>query len=556
MSSEPAQLPVTVAPDPGEAIDGYLERLAAANGMTRPRMARRIRAGSANTTFLTIAPAPELLAHVAALGAVDGAALRAVTLASMPGIDATGLDPARRSTWRTVAARGWPPEHGTALCPPCLAEGGIWRLAWRHPWVTVCARHQVWLLGACPTCRRRFRSHRTPLRPLDADTGTCGNPAGTRGRNCPQPLDDLPEELAPAEALGMQQRIDTALAGRPVLVLGTPVEPNTYLTELRALTVLLLHLATQTGAENLVGWAHLARADRDRSRGGHGARWGLVPPADRVLRGSALATADTVLRQARLDSAADALHSWTQLTPNRPDGQLGWLADHTTMTPTLTRLVMAATAARRRLATLLDTTPLLGPGDRLPIKGIAQVLPADAYALHLARMLDVTDRTGRLFAALCLARRHTDTRTWGDAAQVLGLPAETGVRTARACSADLLVRPDLLVTALDHVAQELDLVDYRAREKAVRHLAGSSIWYRPWARAHHPGSHAASRVYAITFLWTEYAHGHLDTSPGWQHHPDHRARARFRRYTSRLTPTATDALIDIAERTTQDRRTS
>ena len=382
------------------------------------------------------------------------------------------------------------------------------------------------------------------MRPVDAPAGTCGNPAGTRGRNCSQPLAELGPTRAPAVVLSAQRRIDIAIAGGTVTILGTAADGTDYLAELKALTVLVLHLATQSGAETLASWTTRARADRERSAGNHGARWALAPPADLDLRGSALAVADAILSRPDVDAAADDLHQWTELTPLRPDGELGWLADHTTMTPTLTRLVMAATASRRRIATILDADP---PA-RLPGSALPQVLPTGLHDAYLAGMLGVTDRTGRLFASLCLARRCAGARTWAAAATVLGLPAETGTKTARACSADLLVRPDRFVKALDDLATHLDpAIDYRAREAAIRCLARGTAWYRPWARTHHPGSHDASHGYAVTWLWTEYAHGHLDASPGWQHPPDCVDRGRYRHYAKRLTPTARTALVDIAQ---------
>lgn len=545
MSAELARLPVTCVPVPGEALDGYLERLAAANGMDHPRLVNSIRVGGVTTAFLTTAPDSRLLGSIATLA--DLPDLTAVSvLAGLPGIDTRDLDPVNKRTWRNVAARGWPPECGTAVCPLCLAADGMWQLSWRHPWVTACVRHRVWLLGSCPTCRRRFRAHRTPLRPADAPAGTCGNPAGARGRNCPQPLDELTTEPAPEGVLEAQRRIDTALAGSAVSVLGVLTDPESYLAELKALTVLLLHLAIQPGGEVLVDWAQSARIDRNRSAQGRGARWGLAPPADLMLRGSVLAVADAVLRAAALGTAAEALHPWTELTPPTNDGQLGWLADHTTMTPTLTRLVMSATAARRRIATLLDHPP----ARRRPVTVIPQVLPADIYAVRMRGLLDVADRTGRLYASLCLARRHTGARTWAEAAFVLGLPAEIGVKTARACSANVVVRPDRFVSALDDLAEQLDVcVDYRAREDVVRRLASKTTWHRRWAHTHHPGSRATSRGHAVTWLWTEYAHGHLDTSPGWPRPPDRTDRARFRRYANRLSTAATNALIGVAATT-------
>ncbi|KRF20116.1 hypothetical protein ASG90_19370 [Nocardioides sp. Soil797] len=548
------RLPVSVAPVAGEALDGYLERLAAANGMDHPDLVNRIRAGGATTAFLTTAPASRLLDTIATLADLPDPNGPSV-LAGLPGINTPDLDPTNKRTWRNVAAPGWPPEHGSALCPLCVTGDGVWRLAWRHPWVTACARHGVRLLGSCPTCRRRFRAHRTPLRPVDAPAGTCGNPAGVRGHNCPQPLDELATEPASEAVLEAQRRIDTALAGSAVPVLDAPTDPETYLAELKALTVLLLHLAIQPGGDELAEWAHPARIDRSRSASGRGARWGLAPPADLNLRGSVLAAADEILRQPSLDAGADLLHPWTERTPAQSDGQLGWLADHTTMTPTLTRLVMAATASRRCLSTLLDHDPPAPLANWV----VPQLVPADVYDAHLGRALDVSARIGRLFASLCLARRHAGAPTWGAAATALGLPAEAGVKTARACSADLLVRPDAFVSALDDLAAQLDRrVDYRARENVIRGLADATGWYRPWTRIHHPGSRETSCGYAVTWLWTEYAHGHIDTSPGWQSPPDHIDRARYRRYASRLSETATTALIGIAttKASAPDRRTA
>jgi hypothetical protein len=342
-----------------------------------------------------------------------------------------------------------------------------------------------------------------------------------------------------------QHRIDAAIGGQRVVILGDALNPNDYLCELKALTVLLLHLAAQPAGEQRAEWAHLARTDHTRSAGPRGARWGLAPPADLQLRGQAIAASDQILRAASLDAAADQLHPWTDLTPATNDGQLGWLADHTTMTPTLSRLVMAATATRRRLATLLDTSV-----GALPLTAIPQVTPAGVYDSHVSGMLDVTARTGRLFVSLCLARQDLANLTWAEAAVALGLPPELGTKTARACSADLLVSAPDFIAALVRVADDLDTrVDYRAGEDAVRRLARTRGWYRSWARRHLPGSHTTSQQYAVTWLWTEYAHGHIDTSPGWQHPPDRHDRAHYRAFAGRLNEAATDALTELVPST-------
>lgn len=547
-------LPITLTPVPGEAIDGYLERLAAHNGYSNPAFINAL-VDRSEPAILTIAPGPRLLDRLGQLSDQSPSSLHAATLGALPGIATVGDEDAAQGAvrvWRRTAAQGWSPEHGTAICPRCLTADEIWRIGWRHPWVTTCLTHECWLVSNCPTCDRRFRSGRTPLRSIDADTEACGNPSGARGRSCPQRLHDVAVERAPDHVLTSARRIDSALNARAIDVLGEPVAATTYLTDLRALTVLLLHLATQLGGEQLAPWADIARADQSRSSGDRGARWGLAPPSDRRLRGEALAAADEILRAASIDVAADRLHPWTEVTPRTPDGQLGWLADHTSMTPLLSRLVMAATASRRRLATLLDASA--GP---LPVTAIPQVVPAEVYARHFSGMLDVADRTGRLFVALCLARQHRRKGNWAEVAAALGLAPDTGTKTARACSADLMAATRDFIAALARAASDLDpTIDYRDREDVVRQLARHHGWYRPWARNHLPGSHATSQHYAVAWLWTDYAHGHIATSPGWQHPPDRHDRAHYRAYTGRLDPAATKALTALMHDMTGARRTA
>ncbi|MFC7502655.1 hypothetical protein, partial [Nocardioides sp. GCM10030258] len=163
----------------------------------------------------------------------------------------------------------------------------------------------------------------------------------------------------------------------------------------------------------------------------------------------------------------------------------------------------------------------------------------------------------RLFVALCLTRQHLRNLTWAQAASALGLPPELGSKTARACSADLLVSGGDFIAALTRVANELDpAVDYRARENAVRRLLRRRGWYRPWARIHLPASHTASQQYAVTWLWTEYTHGHIDTSPGWQHPPKSHERAHYRSYAGRLDQAATDALTLLVQSTAVAKRST
>ena len=83
-----------------------------------------------------------------------------------------------------------------------------------------------------------------------------------------------------------------------------------------------------------------------------------------------------------------------------PDGQLGWLADHTRMSPLLTSVAMAATATdagSRRCSTNQRPRPSA-------MAAIPKLVPEVLYLRCVVGMLDVTQAVGRQYVALCLAR--------------------------------------------------------------------------------------------------------------------------------------------------------
>ncbi|OFE18376.1 hypothetical protein BA895_12145 [Humibacillus sp. DSM 29435] len=337
-------LPTTIDLRPGEALDGYLERVADVNYLTTAHLLTQVRARADTTRFLMLAPSPATLRTLAAITGETVEHLQEATLARYDGnaLDLTGLDPQRQSSFRTVAARGWLPGHGTQICPACLAETGTWAIAWRLPTSTVCDRHGTYLLAACPGCHRPFRDQRhSHLRAVGATT-RCGNPLGEGPRaQCQLALTTLKAPPADPECLARHQRQVLAGSGLPVTVFGEPARPLEYAATLQALTVLLLHVASATTTpHDLPAWtAHLAADGDTRPH-----RWALHPPADPAVRSRALTTADTLLSTPDIDTAAAVFTTWCEKVPVTPDGRLGWLADHTRMTPTLTRLVMATHA--------------------------------------------------------------------------------------------------------------------------------------------------------------------------------------------------------------------
>jgi len=406
------------------------------------------------------------------------------------GIDLTGLDHDDRNSYRAIAARGWAPAHGTQICPACLADGGSWRTVWRLLIVTACTTHGTQLIASCPSCGRRFRDqHHSHLRRVGAAT-VCGNPLGQGPtRQCGHDLTTITTHPADPATLATQQRVDAALQGQQIRVLGQPATPAAYLTDLRHLTTLLLHLAEQPGALRLADWAVGLHAETARRTGTRGPRWGLRPPDNPLLRGRAIGTADGVLTGRDLEEAARSLVPWIDLTPRTIEGALGWLADRTVMTPTLTRLVMAARASHRRLSHHLDTLDpdrQNGAMVRLDTRLIPQVIPEPLYREHLVGAFDSGEVTVRLFASLCLARMKPDVTSWAAAAHALGLPPDVGVLTGRICSSSTRIDNNDWTDRLHRVATDLPGQDYRLLEVKLWGLNNQTGWFDQWRRGCRP----------------------------------------------------------------------
>ena len=554
-----AALPVSVAPQPGESIESWLEHLADANGLTTAQLLALARRRGVSTRYLTLAPSPGTVARLARLARVNEEQVHAATLAAFDGtaLNLTGIDQTDPHSYRQVAARGWTPAHGTQICPACLADTGTWKTAWRLLLVTACTGHQHVLVAECPSCRRPFRDqHHSHLRRVGA-TPVCGNPLGQGPvQQCQHDLTAIAAAPAASDILATQARIDAALAAQPVTVLGHRAEPATYLTDLRHLTTLLLHLAGQPGADALAEWVpDLAAITADRTST-RGPRWGLRPPDDPRLRGRALATADAILTADNLDAEGVLLTPWTELAPTTNEGPLGWLADRTVMTPTVTRLVMAARAPHRRLSHHLDTPRPDGARQPINLLVIPQVIPHEQYVEHLAGACDSSEATVRLFASLSLARLHPGITSWADAAEALGMPGPMGVRCARACSAKMRVSADEWEARIRRAGQQVRHRDYRATEAEIQHRLGMTQWFEEWARQFRPGTHHSSWPYGLTWQWVHVAHAHLDLSPAWRvTKPTAKDRARYRHFEASLDETQQYELGHVLSKVRAQRRT-
>lgn len=535
MPAEQRALPVTVALEPGEALDGYLERVAAANHLPTSTLHGMIRSRAA-TRFLMLRPAADLVATLNQLLGLTPSQVTASTLECFDGtaLDLRDLTAADRYTYRHVAARGWAAAHGSQICPKCLADQGIWKVRWRTPYSAICVNHGTYLLVRCPGCDRPFRDqHHSPLRAVGA-AATCGNPTANRRRHsqCEIDLAVLPTVDARQSEIAAQARIDAALNGSDIVMLSEPVDPTDYLRELRALANLLWHLAAQPRVHpcDEPAWITATQRAAQHRTGQRGPRWAMRPPDDPIARAGGLAAADTVLTDPDITAASDRLTPWLECAPAVSEGALGWLADRTQMTAQLSRLVVTSRAPHRRLSHLLDNAPQLRP-----VAFVPQVIPEPIFQRHLCTLFHSSPATVRLFAAICLARAADGVTSWAEAGTALGLPPELAVRTARACSARARRPPSEIVAALNVVAGDLPRNHYRAMETKVQSLRRRRTWFENFKNSR-PGTRPTSRIYAITWLWDHVAYGLMGTSPAWSEQPSLRQRNSYRQFAESLKP--------------------
>jgi hypothetical protein len=229
-------MPLVPMPAEGEALTGYLDRVAAANGQTREQLYDR--AGLPPITAISYALAGGEIRALTTILGISRAEVLAMTLAgyrafatvcaagsSRPGQPLLGL-------WPDVAAQ----------CPACHAERpGVYALRTINGVGFACVRHRLLHVERCPGCGNSVRlastrhgrvsGHHVP-RP-----GFCEHSLGPR--SCGYPLAELPRsDLTewPA-ALEAQRMIDEFCAAPSCASRG----PTASITVLAALARWLLH---------------------------------------------------------------------------------------------------------------------------------------------------------------------------------------------------------------------------------------------------------------------------------------------------------------------------
>ncbi|WP_193045338.1 TniQ family protein [Mycolicibacterium baixiangningiae] len=542
-------LPSRVTLQRDESLDGFLERLARANGL-RSRQLLRVLASLAGpsiptTAFLMFEVDPAFLDRLARISGVCPEELQNATLARFGGglpLQLDGLNPRERTSFRQVVMQGWFPQFGSAICPECLASDGLWQLAWRLPIIAACVRHRVLLTPRCAGCGKRFRTHRyATLRPILSAAEPCGNSLGLR-THCHHPVTAHSSQPAGPEVLAATCAIQQAIEGCPTKMLGSTTDARVYLAELRHVATLLLHLLSRSGGESAVAWGeelHREAATRTTSR--RGPRWGITPPGSAAARGGALAEAHNILSQDNVQAAGDRLAGWLWLIEDH-NGPAVWLKQRTTQTTTTTQIIDAAVAPRRHVGRRLRAVS--DGGRSLLPAAIPQLFDAALYAELFEGMLGGYEVTGRMYVSLCVVRLVSPATNWSEAAFQLNLDPDIGRRTARAASNRMRVTPAALEEAVRQAHRALPRGrDFRVRESRVRALAANPVaWEDCWRDTTSPRRRSTSLPYAVTWMWCEVAQGTLDTSPAWAEGPTPPAKVAYRAFRDKLPEASKDFL--------------
>lgn len=332
------RLPVRVTPGADEAMDSYIERVAAANALPITPFTHHLKRLSGSTLrFLNAAPSPALVDTLAGLTQAPASALHQLTLSRYEVVPR--IDNQHRYAARTASAKGWFSLIRTQACPACVSEGQPWASYWRLPWVVACLRHACLLMTRCPGCGMKLRSTRLQGLRASGFTSLCGNPRATgRVPQCEHDLGTTSRTPAGESVLAQQQGVLEALRGGTVLCHAEPVTGTEYLRRVRSVAVLLFHTVAISTATGLPAWAQQLRAEAQARTKARGPRWGVSAPDCPQLRAAAFLIAHQILTGS-VGAGRGSLDTWLDLVPPSNEGTRAWAEDHTTTPDAISYLI-------------------------------------------------------------------------------------------------------------------------------------------------------------------------------------------------------------------------
>ncbi len=533
----------------GEALDGYLERLADANHLRRGQLldllsGHRIAATAQAAYSLMTSPDPSVVRRICEISGLQVDSVLAATLARFAAFPAAVWPCAAQARYcRPTRGRRTASGFGSQVCPRCLAEDSIWRVQWRLPIAAVCVEHATVLVTHCRGCLQRFRSHsNAPLGLASGSVHACGNLIG-RSRPCPHLAVDHAVEGTGEMQVDATRVVLNALEGRSHPVLGVRSAPSVLLGETCNLLTLLVELLSRRGRPGFVDWpdAELCVWTRPPSRASCGRS--MLPYAlqHAKIRAGLLAAAVGILGEDTPDAAATRLRPWLGAIAGLPDGPRGWLMRRTTRTPAVDLVIDAATTGRRHRSAFGSMSA------RRSAAAIPQLIDTEIYDRIFDDMLSVAPWTGRLYVSLCVVRASLSAHSWPQAAARIGLDPAIANDAARRALAGMRVKPAVFAGAVHYASSMLSHDrDFRRRENRVRALVlDQHRWLPRWRASMPPDRRPATTPYAIAWMWCEIAQAPLQTSPGWIAPPTSVQRIAYRRFGQTLGSVAQATLRDL-----------
>lgn len=455
------RLPLALAPLEDETWPSYLTRRAAQHGTTlaglgthlglrdhRGRWPGRFGVNLGPVDLMRVAPllglAPQQVERMH-LSSYDQAALDLGGLKEHRGIAAT----------RASAHAGWVWLSGTTYCPVCLDEdAGAWRLSWRIPWNTTCLRHEVHLVGACPTCGgipglgNRFHGS-APARVAAAPDGRrCHHPV-PGGLVCGQDLTEQTATAANPERLRRARVMAGLTAGGRGHVAGIA---RTSLHTLRAWQS-AIGIAVRLGRVDADGW-------------GRTHRWGN-PPRDPDVIDRLLAAVEPLVAAASVPAATEVLEGWLRdagVTTPHADTFQRITQPSAALQPVIDELLKAHGRAHtqiRRQLTGADGTAAAALAWNL--EDVPQLVWPCALPDHLRHHTRPDHRILRAVVSLTLVRWLGDASDWASAGAALGMPGARARGWARYAFGD---RWGLKPVLLDAAQRLLPLLALQPDQRA------------------------------------------------------------------------------------------
>ncbi|MGI5438125.1 TniQ family protein [Streptomyces shenzhenensis] len=574
-------LPLRYAPLTGEALDSWLEFLAARMNCRFEDVLRALclpikdpvltQAIPPRWTVLTTA---EEIASIAAVSGVAEDVLTAMTLQRFDGHAMVIHSQHRRVERQLLWGRS-----GSRYCPACLIDSeGRWQLIWRLGWSFACTRHQMLLADHCPNCHTVARLRAHPRRQIPRP-GLCGNSAPDERREprCHHPLTDTPVTAlqADGDALRAQRLIDELLAAPHERVHWPLYGPDgaplwVVLNDARCLGGLVLNHAVSGDLAESAEPEVLRRLEHYRFRpppaGVQDARaprrfdeHSYYAPEDAAATAVALTMTMRILTAPSVSAAAVAAQWLTDRVAASGralhPGAVGLLGGglspglHAALRCSREAKVMPVARLRHRTAVASTRSPSNQDAR-------ARMLPTalwPAWALRLAPWhasgQPVARRVDELLAVACLLAGNTT--SIGAAVRLMGTTVSS--HNVSSLLAEFTRRPDCadvlhgLILLADHLDQHGSPIDY-ARRRALfttrpRFIEPKSWWdlQRRLRSNHLPDPAHAQRwiFHTLTGSPPRLAHLAIATATPSQ-------RGQYLRFRWRILPAEVDLLLHVA----------